>query len=280
MTRTVFPYPGGKTKLAPWIISQFPMHRCYVEVFGGGASILLNKPRSPNEVLNDKDGDVTQFFEVLRDRSGELVEWLRTVPYSKDLHEKWSGAFYAGYRPDDPIERAGRFFYLRYSQFSAKYRTKSGFTTSAPQNQAQRFSNAREDLLEFADRFDGVQIENRDYTVMLDRFDHPETLFYCDPPYMEEGDALYSHETAFDHADFVDLLEGSNGQWIVSYRDVPDALKDNHIVERDAGQWMNRGRDSRTEHATERLVMNFDPEATAPFVGAEQMTLAGVGGDD
>ena len=73
-------YHGGKWKLATWIIGYFPAHRVYVEPFGGGASVLLRKPRSYGEVYNDKWGDVVNVFEVLRDDGQRLAELLHLTP--------------------------------------------------------------------------------------------------------------------------------------------------------------------------------------------------------
>ena len=50
---------GGKQALFPTIIKRFPtgyQNMMYVEVFGGGGSVLLNKERSVREVLNDANG--------------------------------------------------------------------------------------------------------------------------------------------------------------------------------------------------------------------------------
>jgi DNA adenine methylase len=65
--RPLLRYHGGKWRLAPWIISMMPAHRVYVEPFGGAASVLLQKPVSKVEVLNDKYSRVVNVFRVLRD---------------------------------------------------------------------------------------------------------------------------------------------------------------------------------------------------------------------
>jgi len=280
MTSSVFSYPGGKTYLAPWIIEQIPAHKCYVEPLCGSASVLVNKPRSHIEITNDLDSDVVQFFEVLRDRPEDLVEWLRAVPYARDVHEEWAEAFYAGKRPGDPVERAGRFYFLRTSQFSAKYRTKSGFSASSVRNVAQKFANSREKLQEFARRFDGVQIDNRDYAEVVASFDGPETFHYFDPPYIEEGDQLYRHEEPFDHDRFVEVLEGIEGDWIVSYTDVPERLVDSNVETTDTVPRMSNTRPGRDDERIERLVTNYDPANRHKFVGAEQRTLQSVNTGD
>ena len=270
--KTIIPYPGGKSYMASWIVEQFPEHSCYVEPFGGGASIMANKPPSDVEVYNDRDGDLVQFFRVLRKRPNELVSWLRGRPYAKDLHEKYGRGFYAGYRPDDPIERAGRFFYLRRSQYAGKYRTMSGFRSSKETDIAMNYQNSIDDLEAFAERFRGVTIENRDYTAVFDRFDSSETLFYCDPPYMDEGDALYTGGK-FSHGRFCDELEQLKGRWIVSYTRVPNRLSDYHVIERERTQHMSKGHKNADATRTERLVMNYDPKDTTMFRGNNQSGL-------
>lgn len=275
MTDSVFPFPGGKSYLAPWIIKHFPPHKCYVEVFGGSAAVLVNKKKSHTEVYNDKDGDIVQFFRVLRERKGELVEWLNMTPYAREQHQKWKADFYSGELPDDPIERAGRFFYLRYSQYAAKYRTASGFAGAHQRNKARKLRNATEKLHKFADRFKNVQIECLDFAEVVERYDSENTFFYADPPYMDEGDALYRHEDNFDHKKLVEVLKNTEGKWAVSYQRLPEELETYIVVEKGRSQFMNKQHNnkSRSTKATERLVMNYDLGETGRFQDHEQQTL-------
>ncbi|HFC10149.1 MAG TPA: DNA adenine methylase, partial [Chloroflexi bacterium] len=76
-------YHGAKWKIAPWIIQHFPPHTTYVEVFGGSAGVLLRKPPAPIEVYNDLDGEVVNFFRVLRERPEELARAVEFTPYAR-----------------------------------------------------------------------------------------------------------------------------------------------------------------------------------------------------
>lgn len=51
VTRPALRYHGGKFRLAPWLLQFFPPHGCYVESFGGAASVLLRKPTVYAELL-------------------------------------------------------------------------------------------------------------------------------------------------------------------------------------------------------------------------------------
>ncbi len=262
---SVFPYPGGKGRNSDWIIEKIPPHDTFVEVFGGSAAITFNKPVSKYEVYNDVNDDLVQFFNVLRERTDELVEWVRRVPYSRALYEDWVDQYYEGYRPDDPIARAGRFFTLRYMQFAGSISGPNGFKTCAKRSPARTFDNARERLHELASRFRDVVIENKDYRDVLADYDHTDVdvVFYCDPPYM---DAEHYYGREFDHEEFVETLADVDSRWMVSYSEIPDALREYHVLKRERRHRMLK----EENDTTERLVCNFDPESVPRFVSTEQ----------
>jgi DNA adenine methylase len=103
VTRPALRYHGGKFKLAPWIISHFPEHGCYVEPYGSAASVLLRKPRTKVEIWNDLDGRLVNLFRILRGpRAVELIAALQLTPYARAEYDlSWEPA-------DDPVENARR----------------------------------------------------------------------------------------------------------------------------------------------------------------------------
>lgn len=263
---SVFPYPGGKGRKSEFITERMPPHDCYVEVFGGSGAILYNKPESTHEVYNDINSDLVQFFQGLREQTEALEEWVRAVPYSREVYEEWVESYFAGHRPDDAVERAGRFFTLRYMQFAGDISMKNGFKVRAKRSPARTFDNGRARLQELAERFRQVTIENSDYADIFRRYDDGDVdvLFYCDPPYVG-GEHYYGRE--FDHETFVDALADVESDWMVSYSDLPDGIGElGHVVARNRRHRMCRGSSDATEH----LVCSFDPTETGQFLGREQ----------
>jgi DNA adenine methylase len=272
---SVFPYPGGKGREADWILDKIPPHDTFVDVFGGSGAIIYNKPPSTNEVYNDANGDLVQFFEVLRDRPDELAEWVQSVPYARSLYEEWVTAYFNGYRPDDPVARAGRFWTLRYMQFAGEMAMVNGFKVRAKRSPARTFDNARERLHELADRFSDVIIECRDWRRILDTYDDSDVdvLFYCDPPYVDTEE-YYGAE--FNHTAFVAALDDLGSDWMVSYAELPDGLADiGHVRRRDRRHRMCRSASEASEH----LVCNFDPARRGQFLEDGVQTTLADGGD-
>ena len=271
MSNAVFPYPGGKSRYADWIVEHFSNHSCFVEAFGGGAGVMLNKPTSHSEVYNDINDDLVQFFRVLRNRPNELVSFLEKLPYSRSEHERISTRWYDNdRRPDDDVKRAAWFYYLQQTSFSGKLE-KSGFSISCrtDDNRARSYSNSIDRLDAFGERFSNVTIENLDWRVLFEKYDKPHTLFYLDPPYLKVGDDYYGHEKDFDHESFVEALHGLEGDWILSYGELPDGLDEYHTVTRETRYSMTC---ENQQYKTERLVMNYDITHTDSF-SAGNLTL-------
>src|SRR4051812_40842375 len=82
---TLLRYPGGKARLARWVLAHLAPHAIYVEPYAGGASVLLNKICAQHEVLNDIDDEIVNLLRVMRDprQSAELVRLLKLTPDSR-----------------------------------------------------------------------------------------------------------------------------------------------------------------------------------------------------
>jgi len=187
MTRTVLRYHGGKFRLSPKLIAIFPPHRIYTEVFGGGASVLMQKPRCYSELYNDLDREVVNVFRVLQNRvkARHLEEILRVTPFSRE-------EFDLSYRPGaTDVERARRTIIRSFMGFGSDsiFRlkaTRAGFNTrisSTMSTAATDWKSYPNYIATFVDRLQGVAIENRNALEILPKVDRADALHYVDPPY-------------------------------------------------------------------------------------------------
>ena len=189
ITRPLMRYHGGKFRLAARLLPLFPPHRTYVEPFGGGAGILLQKPRCAREVYNDLDGEIVNVFRVMRDRPGELIRAIELTPYARAEHEE-------SFLPaTDEVEQARRTIARSYMSYGTTF-TRRNVTNGALQRTGFRamrrdatttamdWAGLPEAFCAIAERLRGVLIECRDACEVMTAHDSAETLHYIDPPYV------------------------------------------------------------------------------------------------
>ncbi|HWY60934.1 MAG TPA: DNA adenine methylase [Rhizomicrobium sp.] len=214
--RIVFGWYGGKFSHLEWLLPLLPKAHHYCEPFSGSAAVLLNRDPSPVETYNDVDGEVVNFFRMLRDQGPELERAIALTPFSREeFHRAISSATHGV--PD--LERARR-FYIRARQ------TRTGLAQTATLGRwanckdtsragmsgvVSRWLGGVEALADIGTRLIRVQIENRPALDLIRLYDSKRTLFYCDPPYLHDtrGDSkAYGFEMR--EGEHIDLAVGLN----------------------------------------------------------------------
>lgn len=229
--RLLIRHHGGKWMLAPWILQQFPPHRTYVEPYGGGASVLLRKERSYSEIYNDLDGEIVNLFRIVRDQGEELLRLLELTPFAR-------GEFLEAWHPSaNPVEQARRTLIRSFMGFGSAATTlgrapkdagrgglaKTGFRANSSRSgttPAHDWRNYPGTFGQIIERLRGVVIENKPALEVIAQHDSPDTLTYCDPPYVAEtrdagGDYAFEMNDA-DHRELAAFLKTLRGGVIVS----------------------------------------------------------------
>jgi len=219
-----FGWYGGKFSHLDWLLPLLPSCHHYCEPFGGSAAILLNRPPSSVETYNDLDGEVVNFFRVLRQEKGRLIESIGLTPFSR---EEFAQA--CELDPHLPEFERARRFYVRARQVRtglAQTATVGRWANCKNTSRAgmsgviSRWLGGIEDLTFIAERLLRVQIENRPAIDLIKLYDSRETLFYCDPPYVHgtRGDTKsYGYELTDDeHRQLAKTLNSVKGLVAIS----------------------------------------------------------------
>ena len=252
---TLLNYPGAKWGMAKEIVALMPSHRSYLEPFFGSGAVLFNKPKSAIETVNDIDGDIVNFFRVLREQPEKLAMFIGLTPYSRDV---FNDAYEN--RGASDFEMAYKFAIRSKMGFGFKTYTKTGFKVDVAGREGSyavnNWNRMPADLLEASARLKDVQIENRPALELIRKYNYDNVLIYADPPYLLEtrGGKQYRNEmTEQDHLDLLEALKQHKGSVILS--GYPSEMYD-----RELARWSRITRKSYNQNAdqrTEVLWCNF-----------------------
>lgn len=210
---------GGKGRMANTILDYFPEHKTFVDLFGGGANILVQKKRSLVDVYNDIDGEVVNYLTVLREEPERFYKAVESLPYSRQLYNEYRKSTV----PLNPFERAVRWFYINRSGMPGSHRGKTGgWKHGVQHNTVGSYRSACKMIGPMANRLKNVMIEHLDFREVFAKYDHPETFFYIDPPYMGRERRYAGNFSYQDHVELANMIKNMKGKALISY--YPDEL--------------------------------------------------------
>jgi DNA adenine methylase len=267
MVNSPFKWVGGKSRLRKKIISLFPEHTCYVELFAGAAWVLFGKAPSNVEVLNDIDQDIVTFFRVVKEKPQELIASFKWELVSRTEFNRLASQDVSTLTD---IERAHRFYYLIMASWGGEFHYPRFQTSINDGGHGNRLFGGLQTLEQritpVYERLRTVIIENLDWQTCFDRYNRPGALIYVDPPYPENGcNYVYNMRERSDHELLAAKLREAQCNWIVSSYDtefIRTLFADYTIIslESMSGMMAEKGGNTRVTNK-EVVILNYTPPA-------------------
>ncbi len=240
------PWIGGKTSLIKEILPRFPTnYNRYIEVFGGGASVLFAKKQKEGfEVYNDYNENLVNLFRVIRDKPISFLNQLHCFPLNsrKDfemLRNLISGNVdFNSYLEDElslaeeqldamdyeeikqiMLKKAKDHDVLRAVTYFKLIRYSYGAGGTSYGCRPINLAGISLTIANASERLKNAIIENKDFQELIRQYDRIDSFFYCDPPYFETEsyyEALFSKE---DHKRLNNVLSQIQGKFLLSYND-------------------------------------------------------------
>lgn len=210
-------WAGGKTRLLRYLLPRIPAHTCYCEPFAGGLALLLAKPRSQVEAINDLNGDLVTFYRCVRFHSDALLTELEFV-----LNSRREFSDFCSQPGLTDIQKAARWFFRNRNCFGGTDLRSFGRSAISGGGAAHGSREARlESIRALSRRLDRVCIENVEWDRCVELYDRPTTFFFFDPPYTECSETTYKPWTAADVAALRERLDALRGKWLLTLNDCP-----------------------------------------------------------
>lgn len=254
-------YHGGKFYLAKKIISLLPPRGTWQlwrePYFGGGSVTFALDPDGISEAVNDIDGELTNFWMVLRDTPDRMLRALWATPLSQDMFE--NSADFA--TQPDRVRRATQFF-IRCRQsrqgLMQDFATPTSRVRRGMNENVSAWLSAVDGLPEIHERLSRIEIRNMDACDFIRKYDHPRAVFYLDPPYLHDtrvSKDVYRHEMSFeDHGRLLAVLGSIEGKFLLSgypsevYDEAADAFGWNRVdISIDNKASSKKTKDTKTE---------------------------------
>ena len=211
--KTPITYYGGKQTLLKYLLPLIPQHRMYCEPFFGGGAVFFAKRKSDVEVINDINGEVINFYKVIKTKFSELQKEIQSTLHSRELYKK-AMEIYKNPEKYSDVKRAWALWTATNQGFAGMIGSwgfgKDDSKEAALANKRDAFTK------DYEQRLTKVQVESNNAIKVINRCDDKETFIYADPPYIGSDQGHYKGYSESDYRELLDTLAKVKGKFLLS----------------------------------------------------------------
>lgn len=226
--KSLLTYYGGKQRLAPVIVPYIPPHLLYAEPFAGGAAIFFAKQPSAVEILNDLNGELINFYQVVKEKFDQLENQVQRTLHSRRQHQH-AWVIYNFPELFNDVSRAWATWILSTQSFASRLDGSWGYDITEDTT-TSKFATHKADFLRiYAKRLEHVQLENSDALYVIRSRDNKDAFFYCDPPYFNSDMGHYKGYTVHQFEILLQALSLIEGKFLLS--SYPSSILDQYTTQ-------------------------------------------------
>ena len=237
--RTPLRYPGGKQRLAPFILELMVANGLtggdYAEPYAGGGGVaieLLLTGKVAKIHLNDSCDAIYSFWFSILNQTEEFCKRIQDTPLDIETWKK-QREIVAQPTEFDTLDVGFSTFYLNRCNRSgiiAGGGVIGGLKQNGKWKMDARFPQKKliGRIVAIAERKNSISVTHLNAEIFISEnvpLLSENTLVYCDPPYFKKAHGLYfNHYEEKDHARIAKIIQRMNRPWVVSYDTVPKIL--------------------------------------------------------
>ena len=229
--KTPITYYGGKQQMVKHILPLITEHKIYTESFFGGGAIFFAKEKSKIETVNDMNGELINFYRVVKEQFPALKKLVSATLHSRKLHNN-AWLIYNNADMFDEVKRAWALWVLSTQGFSGQLSNTWGYVSgnSSKNSKCVLIQNKKHQFTDkLAERLEGVQIENHDAIHVIKTYDAADTFHYVDPPYYNSNMGHYGGYTLDDYTRLLTALSNVKGKFLLS--SYPSEILDKFVAD-------------------------------------------------
>lgn len=241
--------------MANTIISIIPEHKIYAEPFAGAGWIFFKKEKAKVEILNDVNGELINFYKIVKTYPDEFCNAYELLPKSKELFDDF---VQIDLSKASELDRAVRFYYLLMLNFGGRF-NRFTFTPRNDGIKQLNFDKLPTTIQNAHARLKDAYIEKTDYKNIIKKWDGNDTLFFLDPPYLTTTESDYEENFSINNFQALkEILMSVKGKFILTTDDetiLRELFNDFYINEADV--FYSISKEQKRNHK-ELIITNYN----------------------